>query len=330
MLFLTRKKNKIFFLVILLFAVSPSFAQVEKVALNLLKKYNKDGYYIITEYIKAPSKYKFGSSTVTVMKRNGFKRYIHGKKKKDVVNSLGTVVHEMNHAFTSIMAYQKIKRKDFEDEYYCFYLDNDKTIVVKLTKTVPSKKIVGKIPKRLRTFRFKTYISNSPNFQSTQLHGIYGLLDEFNSYYQGCKTDYLMYDYYLNETKAKDADWLTYLSNVNGTYYAYAEFKFYILTYLIYAQEKEKNIYDEIISNQNFKEVFNIIDSNFSNLINDYFKRRDNLLQSFNNKGVKSYIDDTYIYIGNNGVAHFMSDYNLLMKEMKFKKYTDMLSILKQ
>jgi len=305
-----------------------ALGQVEKKAMALLKKYDKDGYFIITEYRKAPSSYQFENSKMEFFKNNKFKHYIDGTKTQDIVNSLGTVVHEMNHAFTGIYAYQKIKNNDYD--YDCVYIKDKKYIIVKHTKTFPSKLIVKTIPKKLRTFRFKTYISKSPKTQSTQQTGIYGLLDEFNSYYQGTKTDFLMYDFYINETEGKIKDWQHFMTNFDATYFAYAEFKFYILKYLMYAKKYEKDIYKDIIENNGFKKAFNAVDKEFSKLITDYFVLRKELLKTFEKQGHKTSIDKEFTYIGNRGTGNFMNIYNLLMNEINKVKYKSIINELKK
>ncbi len=322
-------KIKIILQLILIFSFYlTGFSQEEEKALALLKKYNHDGYFIITEYIKSPSSYKFGNSSMSISKDNSFKHYIDGTKTQDIVNSLGTVVHEMNHAFTGIYAYQKIKNNDFD--YDCIYIKDKKYIIVKYTETFPSKLIEKIVPKKLQTFRFSTYISKSSKYQSTQSSGIYGLLDEFNAYYQGTKTDFLMYDYYLNETKGEIKDWQSFMRNFDGTYFAYAEFRFYILKYLIYAKKNEKEIYENIIVNNSFKEAFNTVDTEFSKLISDYFILRTKLLKNLEQEGHRTSIDNEFTYIGDTGTGNYISVYNLLMNEMKQTKYKTIINKLKE
>jgi hypothetical protein len=310
-----------------IFAFSQN-SKTEKQAMELLKKYNSDGYFIINEYIKAPSNYKFGGTSMRLSKNNNFGRYIHGSRLQDIINSLGTVVHEMNHGFTGIYALQKIDKFEFGSDYDCFFISGDEYYIVEHTETFPSKKFADEISDELRTFRFKTYISQAPKFQSTQSSGIYGLLDEFNSYYQGTKTDFLMFDYYKNETDGKPRDWQNYMSNFDGSFYAYTEFKFYILKYLIYAEKHEKELFNQILNNTSFKDAFNAVDKAFSEMISSYFDKREQILKSFEDKGHEVRLGEKFTFIDGAGTGNFMDVYNLLKNELDKSEYISMLKKL--
>jgi hypothetical protein len=75
---------------------------------------------------------------------------------------------------------------------------------MKKTKTFPSREIIPSIPENLRTFRFSDYVETTNEIQSTQNEGIYGLLDEFNSYYQGTKASF---DLLPLRESGKSANW---------------------------------------------------------------------------------------------------------------------------
>lgn len=317
-------------ILIFMWAAAAFSQTAEEKALKILQKYSPDGYEIITDYQNAPAKYKFENTSIGFTKNNGFKRYLETKNKLAMVNSISTAVHEMNHAYTGLCAYQHLDKKGFDDEFECYYLDNGEYVVVKLTETFSVKKMADKIPKKLQTFRYKTYMGSPSKFQSTQVSGIYGLLNEFNAYYQDSKTSYNLYNYYKAETKGKVADWQLWMQTFDGTYFAHAEFRYYILMYLIYAEKYQKAIFNNIMQNAEFKHVFNHVDKAYTQLIKNYQTRRETLLDEFREQKKSVSIDDKWTRIDGMGTGNYQSEYNLLMKEMEKQQYQKMLEKLKK
>ena len=159
--------------------------------------------------------------------------------------------------------------------------------------------------------------------------GIYGFLEEFNSYYQGCLFSYNIYPFFRDELEQTRDTWHGYISNLMGSYNAYAEFKYYILTYLLYAQELNSGIYNDIMNNEPYRIAFTIIDDNFSNLIDMIDRRCENLVIFLNERGFNAEIKDDIFYINNYGIVLMRDEYNMLMKEMEKPQYREMLSNLR-
>jgi hypothetical protein len=324
--------KQFFFLIsfVMLYPAIGFSQSAETKALEILKKYSPDGYEIITDYRQAPASYKIGDVTMSFFKNNRFKRYLATRNEHALINSLSTAVHEMNHAYTGLCAYRHLKTIGVDENYECYYLDGGKYMIVKLTETFPVTKMSSQVSKKLRTLRYETYMGKPMKFQSTQTSGVYGLLNEFNAYYQGCKTTYNLYDYYRDETEGKVSDWQLWMQDFDGSFYAYAEFRYYILLYLIHAEKNEKEIYEDIIQNAEFKQVFNYVDKAFSQLIADYQTRRAKLLDEFEKQKLFVSIDDEMTSIGNYATANFQADYKILMKEMQKPQYRKMLQNLQE
>ncbi len=305
---------------------------MEKRTLEILQKYDPEALEIINTYQNAPLKYNFDGVQITLGAHTHFMEYIKGNTEENIIKHINTAVHEMNHGYTSVASYAHLQQNkkikyNFEDEFYLYFINSKEKILVKLSPTFPSVKLARVIPKNLQTFRFSTYIKGS---SSTQEHGIYGLLDEMNAYYIGTRTSFLLYDYFLNERKAEGQEWLEYMQDIDGTLYAYLEFKYYILKYLLYAQTQHAAIYQEIMQNKAFKTAFLKIDQNFGQLAADYFQRREKLLNDLQSKGFSVKIDEKYTYIGNSGTGNFMDVYHLLEEELSKQTYQEMLKILKE
>ena len=306
--------------------------------LTILKKYDLEGYKIITDYQNAPSKYTINGASIDFGfggNGTGFLMYIRGSKEEDIIENINTVVHESNHGYTGRMPYSLLAKKppsnySFGKSYYAYFINLEEQILVEVTPTFPSKKLVSEIPQKMRTFRFETYISKAPKIQSTQQSGIYGLLGEMNSYYLGTQTSFKLYDYFLKEKKAKGNNWLSYMQDVDATLYACWEFKYYILKYLLYAKKQEPKVYEGIMANQNFKMAFLKIEKNAVNLAQNYFSKRKELIDNLNKKGFKAKIGKEYTFINGSGTGNFMDIYNLLQSELSKKEYGNMMAILRE
>ncbi|MDK2821461.1 MAG: hypothetical protein PWP31_1426, partial [Clostridia bacterium] len=243
-------------------AINTSKKMSKAQILDLLKKYSPDGYFILNS---------------SLSRNKDFMRWF---KSENSLEDIGTAVHEECHGYTHSYSY---KNGYDGNRYSLFYLGDGQTITVRHTKVFKSEEIAATIPENLRTFRY-CYIGNAPDNLNSNADGVYGLLNEFTAYYYGVKADYELYDYYMT-LKQTPETWLNYIGNIEGQYISYAEFKFYILKYLIYAKEKHPDIYDEIIKNKEFKIAFNTIDQKFYNLINNYFNKKKELFKYLRKMG---------------------------------------------
>lgn len=308
------------------------------VVLNLLKKYSPSGYHIVDTYRNSPSSFSFMGTRIK-MSQTDFMVYVRGNEKKDILKSLNTVVHETCHGYTSRMVYVILSRKNMKPRgsYSAFYLGKGETVLVKQTKVFPSRKIHRYFPAKLKkgrlNFRFKTYIyPNASPILGTQRSGIYGLLDEFNAYYHGTKTAFDMMRYYKKHMENTDKTWFKYLQSVYGTYYAYAEFKLFILTYLLYAKNNYPGVYRDIMNNRAFIKVFIKVDKNYSRLIKEFFKVRKGIFSMLRKKGYTVSDSDRFTRIGKGymrrGIGNFISRYRAYMKEINRYKFRQMMRLI--
>jgi hypothetical protein len=139
-----------------------------------------------------------------------------------------------------------------------------------------------------------------------------------------------MYDYYKNETSGSIEDWQSFMSNVDASFYAYAEFKFYILRYLMYARKHKKDIYEGILSNTSFKNAYQLVDVEYAKLISDYFSLRTKLLSKLQEQGHEVEITEKFTFIDGSGTGNFTEVYNKLMKEMEKDQYLSIMTELKK
>lgn len=182
----------------------------------------------------------------------------------DSVRAAGTLVHEATH---------RLVRYDYKDGHY-YYLNCNKNRSVKHTKTFESRELVEVIPDSCKTLRFKSYI-NTKGAHITQIHGIYGLLNEFNAYYHGSQSQY--------DFKPHISENLYLEGTIRSELSAYYEFKYYILTYLIYAEEKYNSQFNDILDNSDFKAIYSYVDTNYGAIIKKFIN--DGCSISFKEKG---------------------------------------------
>ncbi|MBD5162951.1 MAG: hypothetical protein HDT14_13265 [Oscillibacter sp.] len=199
------------------------------------------------------------------------------------------------------------------------YVGNGEHINVKLTEVFDSVEMARNIPKDLQTFRYDTYVSDAagPSKASRQ-DGIYGLLNEFTAYYWGAHNDWTLQDYdTIRWHIIREVDengrihiWHDY-ALMNGPQ-SYAEFRYWILQYMLYAKEHYPDVYQGILDNDSFRLAFSTIDALFGDIA---LREKEHNLSKIAGLGG---------YFGS-----MNTDYDMLMAEMAKPEYQEMLSLLK-
>lgn len=318
---------KAFFLVFLLasFSVSAQRLSVEEAEakiLEYLRKYSPDEHTMMSLLADTPTKFNIGGTQITMSREQSPSEWLNERTEEGIIESLNTVVHETMHGFTSRYAYVMLEKDPvdgykFGDSYSAFYLDKDEIYLVKHSEVFTSNKLKSQIPKALRTFRFNPYIIPRDNNLGSQVQGIYGLMDEWNAYYHGTKTAYDLFEYYRQKANDNNKVYLEHVSNLAGTYFAYYEFKYYILKYLELAKSDYPSIYQGIMANDNLRKAYTSIDKHFSALLGQFEERLDtieNIVTSDNYTSVHR--EDGYYFIGSNGVGLFSEEAEMLKKEL--------------
>jgi hypothetical protein len=246
--------------------------------LDMLSSYSPTGFHIVNEVDGIPTEIRVGLRRIQFGKYD-FWSWTDGDEALAIVNSLNTVVHETCHVYAARMAYilNKNKPNSNIDNCYVFYT-GESNILVGRTKSFPSREMANLVPENFRDFRYAEYVTDDSQYQSTQQFGVYGLLDEFNAYYQGTQTSYDLLPWYKDYANQDVDVWLKYIQSIDSTYPAHLQFKLYILCYLCYARQNYPEIYRQIMSNKEFKAAFTTIDRNWTRLIDDYFNSFDKLL----------------------------------------------------
>ncbi len=300
--------------------------EVRKRVWNLLGNYSPTSYTLLRQYYAAPSTYGTGRVTIRLGEATDFLEFVDGGNEQGIVGSLNTVVHEICHGYTQRCAYVALqKRHDdlsvVDREYSLFYIDTARVILVRHTKVFRTMEIQSDIPQRFRTSRFSTYIYPSRKQLGAQVHGVYGLLDEWNAYYHGTRTAVELLRYYREKARESPTVWLDYFSDVDGTLHAHGEFKYFILKYLQFARRQYPRLYDDLVSNREFCEAYRVIDSCFTETRKVYESSKAAILQELYAKGHKVGEDEEYIWINNVGRGNSRKVYKDLLQEVEGEAY---------
>ena len=180
----------------------------------------------------------------------------------EALDSMGTLVHEECHRFTDTdgTRFNNVVSR-YMEESENIYVGGGEYILVPMTDVFYSSEMVNVIPDTLKTYRFETYVNGDTDMASIQF-GPYGLLDEFTAYCWGQNDDNRMLDYMED-----------YGLDTGGTannYLAYAEFRYYILTYMLYARDNYPEVYEGILENDSFRRAFSAVDDTFAGLVEEF------------------------------------------------------------
>jgi len=291
---------------------------IEKMMWQILSTYNPDGYIILDDYEKAPSSYEGVSTSGST----DFTQWIDGTEEKDIVKSANTVVHETCHGYTGKLHLKLLQDagKPVDGKYSTFYVGNHIGRLVKHTEVYTTDEINAIFPQILITSRYETYVYPSEKIMGSQQDGAYGLLDELNAYYWGTRTAFDLYGYFKKKNNTPDG-WGEFFTDFYGTYYAYLEFKAYIIIYLIHAKNNHSTIYNEIVANKDFTSAFQKIDENWWKLLVDFKKVRQTIFDELKAKGNEVKEDGEYVYINGTGRGNFSKIYNTFKTELMAEKY---------
>ena len=193
-----------------------------------------------------------GPNCYTSLVNNTSVPWDYDTTRTSLVNDFGTVVHESTHEFNGA-AYLVIPGI---------------AITVEPTATFHSSEFKKIVPAdaAAKLFRYNTYVGDSA-VVSSNTSGIYGLLDEFSAYENGTRADVLAAKTALE--KGDTALAKNFLSQAEGTYFAYYEFNLFMAWYLHYAKTNQPEIYKSTMANTNLRLAYTLIDQQFAATIDE-------------------------------------------------------------
>ena len=275
--------------------------------LALLKAYDKDGYFLVDQGYK---------------RQDDFLSYYDNPMFFDgppvrLLDALSTVVHEEFHD-NSFDDAQEGKNS------YRLYVGGD-TVIMPLTEVFETKEMADSVPENCRTFRFSTYVSEPAEGMIFNIDGAYGLLNEFCAYRWELHNGVSMFDYIDACGDGLNA-WKKYLNICVNARSAYAEFKYYILHYLWYAREHHPEVYQGIMGNEQFRQVYRMNEEGFRVSISTFENSLDQVQTRLEALGytVEPTAEQFFVNDENGNVASPNMQYGgyaILLQEMEKPEY---------
>ena len=287
----------------------PADSYTQDGMLALLKEYNPDAYHIVSTEI-----YDFNSdpSVWFVFSEN-------------MISNLDSAVHETFHGYAFDTAYTMGKPENI-------YTGNDRSYALDY-RGIPlfaSSEAFEDLDPSLRTGRFETYVGKSST-TSANTNGVYGLLNEFSACYWGLNTMSSLMDYY-KEYDTDNTCWKAYVTSLANNMNAYAEFKYWILSYILYAKDNHPKTYKAIIQDRGFCTAYTIMNEQFTTLINDNLAAHNTINDYLSDRNCAIVASDgIYFYEGNTFSGKDLHDFITLMKEMNSdSRYSDISKIIEK
>ncbi|MFT3739373.1 MAG: hypothetical protein QM786_11490 [Breznakibacter sp.] len=255
------------------------------------RAHSPQSWDLLVQYDLLPSKLQAVSdngSTSSYQKPIATYHFLEGNTKNEMLQSMGTNVHEVAHAYFRHNAVQyaiKHERKiDWNNAEGYIYVSPSQSFFVSFPKQrmFQSKDLATAIPSGLRTLRFPTYIQGNT---STQSHGVIGLLNEFHAYYLGAKYSYDMMEVYCEAGPSAAKGFLTWVQHTQSSMDAYYELSFFIREYLLYMSQHHPKSYAMLKGHHPFWQAFRAIDKAFADLNKQYARRIRQEIPAINANG---------------------------------------------
>ncbi|MEO6454723.1 MAG: hypothetical protein ABIN97_11645 [Ginsengibacter sp.] len=269
------------------------------VLLSITKKYLPENYIVLKNYDEA---------TINML--------AEGDSLQDFILDYPVVVHEAFHLYEhSINNPINILQH--------FRVNDSLTISIKKFNSFPSRFLIVSVPKKVseKISRYNTYINSPDTNYDTQQNGFFGLLEEYDAYYQSLKA-YTFSFYFLRDTFSwsNPIVWINYLNKAGSEVYAVNEFKLFFSWYLQYSKLKRQDIFKKITTDKNVKILFKYIEKKSQELINDFLKNRAEILKNI--KPFTEFDNDGFIKLKGQNTGYGINEH------MQNLKFTD--SLLKE
>lgn len=171
----------------------------------------------------------------------------------DTITATNVLVHESMH---------HVSYSEADGPLDLFVMLNcDESWQVEMIPTFPCEELSDVIAEDHRTQRYDTYIEAGPT-HVTQTRGIYGLLNEFCAYYQSANAVLE-----VGQSKGVLTDPIASTVHSINTVIPYYELKYWILTYLIYAEDNHPLDFQTAMENDALKQSFIALDTEFESVI---------------------------------------------------------------
>lgn len=211
---------------------------------------SKADFFLTVSQIASPSAYAILSNEPNI---SAYTKYAPDTSLVLLFKDFNTVVHETCHT------------ANFNTHYF---ISESITIPVISTDIYNSHELIKVIPKeKYQSFFRNTYIFEESE-TSSQVNGIFGLLNEFSAYYNGSKADW---DILTNKEKIIQK-FRSYKEGIQEltvtTWDAYYEFSVMMAWYLDYSRLQYPDQYKLLMSNKALRVAYTLLDNRFGELVN--------------------------------------------------------------
>jgi hypothetical protein len=234
----------------------------------LLARYSPTGQAVVAAFEALPTRFELLEGAYTVSSSAGFDDYFRDGAVENVATYMDTGVHEMTHAYAGRMAFQMLaeRRLPFGEGAVALPIDGESWLV-RFTSTFPAMELDATFPADARTFLYGAYVTADQPTLGTQADGVYGLLEELAAYYQGSRTTVDFWPWVRDEAPADGRVALNYVVALDATLAPYAEFKLFILHWLLHAREHHAEIHAAVLANDEFRRAFAALDDAYGTLV---------------------------------------------------------------
>jgi hypothetical protein len=237
---------------------------------GLYEKYSKDISLMMKTYNSLPE--NLGARKIAV--HEDFSRYFSDTLDMKWLFTNSTFAHETYHdvvKWESMMQSIKKTRGNYSNKFYSYYLSDTCTIDVEKL-AVPSANLIQKsfptVYRANNNYSLYIYPSNMTN--STQIDGIYALLNEFGANI----TESIWYNdilqFYFDQKMNNVLLLGTYMANSTNCFSDCIQLKHYIFHYLLTIKSSAPDLYTKLMSNLNFKRVINLMNQKLNDQITTY------------------------------------------------------------
>jgi hypothetical protein len=164
---------------------------------------------------------------------------------EEIIDQFESIIHETTHDKNSSSGI-------YIDEQHFYVLTGDEAFNSQLY--FKSELISEYLPvdAKEKIFRY-TYIDKNCG-QVSNLKGLFGLMDEYSAYQNGCTAALIAYETALNENDLELA--VKLFKKALGTYIAYYEFNSFIGAYLKYSKLKKPESYQKLMGNNTLRKAY--------------------------------------------------------------------------
>lgn len=218
----------------------------------------KADFFLAVSKVVSPSSHAILSKQSNI---SAFIRYARDTSLTSLFDDFNTVVHEACHSVNFDVGY---------------FISESISIPVVTGEVYNSHELIKVMPKeKYQSFFRNTYIFESSNL-SSQVSGIYGLLDEFSAYYHGAKADW---DIFTDKEKIIQK-FPSYKGGMNQlavtTWEAYYEFSVMMAWYLDFSKQKYTEQFKKIMTNKPLRVAYTLLNNRFSELVANIEKQNGN------------------------------------------------------